>query len=166
MWWLTFWQCFEIKWIAFHYCQWQGQGLSECLLATVVYTDGYQIGYEYSLSPSNWWADWEGEQTLGDLFEVCYQWKATEVVYKWLSLAEWWYDTTYHTTMKMTPFEALYRYAPTLIPMPQPEGSNVASAESHLREQSTVIQISKDNMSRAQVRMKQYEDQHRSEREF
>lgn len=88
------------------------------------------------------------------------------MVYKWLSLAEWWYDTTYHTTMKMTPFEALYRYAPTLIPMPQPEGSNVASAESHLREQSTVIQISKDNMSRAQVRMKQYEDQHRSEREF
>lgn len=41
--------------------------------------------------------------------------------------------------------EALYRYAPTLIPMPQPEGSNVASAESHLREQSTVIQISKDS---------------------
>jgi len=29
--------------------------------------------------------------------------------------------------------------------MPQPEGSNVASAESHLREQSTVIQISKDS---------------------
>ncbi|GJY57340.1 hypothetical protein Tco_0456455, partial [Tanacetum coccineum] len=42
-------------------------------------------------------------------------------------------------------WKALYRYAPTLIPMPQPEGSNVASAESHLREQSTVIQISKDS---------------------
>jgi hypothetical protein len=46
---------------------------------------------------------------------------------------------------RVSRIEALYRYAPTLIPMPQPEGFNVASPESHLREQSTVIQISKDS---------------------
>nr|GEU90845.1 hypothetical protein [Tanacetum cinerariifolium] len=46
----------------------------------------------------------------------------------------------------LTPKRKLaHRYAPTLIPMPQPEGSNVASAESHLREQSTVIHILKDS---------------------
>jgi hypothetical protein len=52
---------------------------------------------------------------------------------------------SYHNENDPILIEALYRYAPTLIPMPQPEGSNVASAESHLREQSTVIQISKDS---------------------
>ena len=31
---------------------------------------------------------------------------------KWLHLAEWWYNYTYHTSAKMTPFQALYGYAP------------------------------------------------------
>lgn len=32
--------------------------------------------------------------------------------YSWLPLAEWWYNTTYHTAIQMTPFKALYGYTP------------------------------------------------------
>ena len=32
------------------------------------------------------------------------QWK------KWLSAAEWWYNTNFHTGLQCTPFEALYGY--------------------------------------------------------
>ena len=31
---------------------------------------------------------------------------------RWLSLAEWWYSSTYHTSVQLTPFEALYGYTP------------------------------------------------------
>ena len=31
---------------------------------------------------------------------------------KWLPLAEWWYNTSFHIVAKMTPFMALYGYHP------------------------------------------------------
>ena len=33
-------------------------------------------------------------------------------LFQWLHLAEWWYNSTYHTSAKMTPFQALYGYEP------------------------------------------------------
>lgn len=31
----------------------------------------------------------------------------------WLAMAEWWYNTNFHTTIAMTPFEELYGYKPS-----------------------------------------------------
>jgi hypothetical protein len=35
--------------------------------------------------------------------------------FKWFPLAEWWYNTSFHTVTKMTPFMALYGYHPPSI---------------------------------------------------
>ncbi|XP_071939847.1 uncharacterized protein [Coffea arabica] len=43
--------------------------------------------------------------------ELLSQWR------KWLSLAEWWYNSTYHSSLDMTPFEALFGYKPTPLPL-------------------------------------------------
>ena len=34
---------------------------------------------------------------------------------KWLPLTEWWYNNSYHTASKMTPYEAVYGHAPPVL---------------------------------------------------
>ena len=38
----------------------------------------------------------------------CFNSKQQREWEKWLPLAEWWYNTSYHTTSKMTPYEVVY----------------------------------------------------------
>jgi hypothetical protein len=38
---------------------------------------------------------------------------------RWLSLAEWWYNTNFHSSIQMTPFEALFGYKPPQLGIPQ-----------------------------------------------
>jgi transposase InsO family protein len=86
--------------------------------------------------------------------------------FKWLPLVEWWYNTSFHTATKMTPFMALYGYHPPSITSFLKEKSKVQAVEDHIENQQQVLQILKDNLTMAQNRMKQQADQHRSERSF
>jgi hypothetical protein len=86
--------------------------------------------------------------------------------FKWLPLAEWWYNTSFHTATKMTPFMALYGYHPPSITSSLKEKSKVQAVEDHIEHQQQVLQILKDNLTMAHNRMKQQADQHRSERSF
>jgi hypothetical protein len=86
--------------------------------------------------------------------------------FKWLPLVEWWYNTSFHTTTKMTPFMALYGYHPPSITSSLKEKSKVQAVEDHIENQQQVLQILKDNLTMAQNHMKQQADQHRSERSF
>jgi hypothetical protein len=86
--------------------------------------------------------------------------------FKWLPLAEWWYNTSFHTATKMTPFMALYGYHPPSITSSLKEKSKVQAVEDHIENQQQVLQILKDNLTMAQNHMKQQADQHHSERSF
>ena len=85
---------------------------------------------------------------------------------KWLPLAEWWYNTSFHTAAKMTPFMALYGYHPPSITSSLRENYRVKAVEDHVEHQQEVLQLLKDNLNLAQNRMKQQANQHRSERCF
>jgi hypothetical protein len=74
--------------------------------------------------------------------------------FKWLPLAEWWYNTSFHTATKMTPFMAFYGYHPPSITSYLKEKSKVQAVEYHI-EQQKFLQILKDSLTMAQNCMKQ-----------
>jgi transposase InsO family protein len=69
--------------------------------------------------------------------------------FKWLPLAEWWYNTSFHTATKMTPFMALYGCHPPSITSSLKEKSKVQAVEDHIENQQQVLQILKDNLTMA-----------------
>jgi hypothetical protein len=84
----------------------------------------------------------------------------------WIPLAEWWYNTTYHTALKVSPFQALYGYPPPLINEVAIPGPLDAEARDFLQDKQEILTRLKENLTQAQARMKRYADAKRSERSF
>jgi len=74
---------------------------------------------------------------------------------KWFPLAEWWYNTSFHTTTKMIPFMVLYGYHPLSITTYLRENSKFQVVEDHIEHQQQVLQLLKDNLTLAHNGMKQ-----------
>ena len=84
----------------------------------------------------------------------------------WLSLAEYWFNTNFHTSIKLTPFEALYGYPPSRLQDYIPGTSRVAAVDSLLTQRQQILATIKANLVAAQERMKFFADKHRTERSF
>lgn len=85
---------------------------------------------------------------------------------KWLSLAEWWYNTTFHTAIRTTPYEIVYGQTPPLHLSYLPGESSSSVVDRSLQKREEVINMLKFHLLRAQNRMKQYADAKRSPRKF
>ena len=76
----------------------------------------------------------------------------------WLHLAEWLYNSTYHTSAKVTPFQVVYGYKPlkwkdfSIIKM------KLLAVKNQLEETQKVVQTVKENLNNARNRMKQQDD--------
>lgn len=84
----------------------------------------------------------------------------------WLPLAEWWYNTTYHTAIRITPFEVIYGQPPPVHLPYLPGESTSPTVDRTLQRRKELIDMMKFHLLRAQNRMKQYADSRRSAREF
>jgi Integrase core domain/Chromo (CHRromatin Organisation MOdifier) domain len=85
---------------------------------------------------------------------------------KWVPLAEWWYNINYHSALHTTPFEALYGYSPPQLSLGSvPKSPNQAVNDLLVERQST-IRVLREQLLRAQDRMKRFADKKRSERSF
>jgi hypothetical protein len=88
------------------------------------------------------------------------QWK------KWLPLAEFWYNSSYHTALKCSPFKALYGYEPVFAAAPVMAKTGDQLVEGLLAERKAHSEILKQKLASAQNRMKMQADKNRTDREF
>nr|GEX24548.1 hypothetical protein [Tanacetum cinerariifolium] len=85
---------------------------------------------------------------------------------KWLTLAEWWYNTNFYTFNHTTPYEAVYGKAPP-IHIPYIKGkSKVDLVDKTLSEREASVETLKFHISRAQSRMKSHAEKGRTDKQF
>lgn len=85
---------------------------------------------------------------------------------QWLHWAEYWFNTSFHSAIGMTPFKALYgRDPPTLLRFHDTPSAN-ASVEDLLRERDNVLGELRGHIARAQQRMKKSADKHRRDIQY
>ena len=85
---------------------------------------------------------------------------------KWLPLSEFWYNTSYHTALQLTPFEVLYGHPPRHFGITNLHADVVLDLESWLKERNLLTTLIQQQLLIAQQRMKSQADKNRSEREF
>jgi hypothetical protein len=86
--------------------------------------------------------------------------------YHWLALPQRWYNSNFHTAIKVTPFEALFGYPPPQLPLGSIPSSRVTAVDAILQERHLTMLELRDNLIKAQERMKRYADKSRTERKL
>ena len=81
-------------------------------------------------------------------------------------MAEFWYNTNFHSAIQTTPFEVLYGQPPPIHMPYLPGESNVETVDRSMQAREQVVDMLKFHLKRAQDRMKNLADKHRTDREF
>ncbi|GJT75254.1 ty3-gypsy retrotransposon protein [Tanacetum coccineum] len=85
---------------------------------------------------------------------------------KWLPLAEFWYNTNYHTSTKTTPYEAVYCQTPPIHVPYIPGDSRVEEVDRTLQAREEAIKMLKFHLKRSQDRMRNQANKHRTDRQL
>nr|GEW32926.1 retrotransposable element Tf2 [Tanacetum cinerariifolium] len=85
---------------------------------------------------------------------------------QWLALAEFWYNTNFHTAIQTTPYEAVYGQKP-LVHAPYMLGeSAVEQVDRTLQARQQALNLIKFHLIRAQDRMRNFANKHMTDRDF
>jgi hypothetical protein len=84
--------------------------------------------------------------------------------FHWLSLVEFWYNTTYHTALGRSPFQVLYGHPPHHFSISDLNACSVPDLEQWLYNRQEFTSMLQHQLLHAQHRMKVQADKHLSER--
>lgn len=85
---------------------------------------------------------------------------------QWIPLAEFWYNSTYHSAHGLTPFQALYGHPPRHFGISVSDVCTVTDLDKWLLERQSMLEHIQHNLQRAQHCMKTQADKNRQERQF
>ena len=85
---------------------------------------------------------------------------------QWIPLAEFWYNTTVHSTLGKTPFEVLYGHDPRHFCVDVVESCAIPDLKQWLQQRDQMVSLLRQQLTRQQQRMKAQADKHRTERHF
>jgi hypothetical protein len=85
---------------------------------------------------------------------------------QWVSLAEFWYNSSPHSSLGRSPFEVLYGFPPRHFGLVPPDATPITDLNGWLEERTVMHSLVQQHLSRAQLRMKRQADKLRSERQF
>lgn len=85
---------------------------------------------------------------------------------QWIPLAEFWYNSTYHSAHGLSPFQALYGHQPRHFGINLDDACTISDLDQWLQERQSMLQHIQQNLQRAQHRMKSQADKNRHERVF
>jgi hypothetical protein len=77
---------------------------------------------------------------------------------QWIPLAEFWYNTTIHSTLGKTPFEVLYGHTPRHMGIDVVDACEVPDLKQWLRDREQMQGLLKQHLERQQQRMKHEAD--------
>ena len=80
---------------------------------------------------------------------------------EWLPLVEYWFNSNFHTSLKLTPFEALYGFPPPTLQSYIPGTTKVDALDSLLCQRDAVLATLKGHLAAAQEKMKFPADKHK-----
>jgi len=84
----------------------------------------------------------------------------------YLPWAQYWYNTAYHCSAEITPFQIVYGRVPPAIIAYNGNDNDPIEVSTLLQQRDKVLQQLKQNLWKAQVRMKKFADKKRSEVSF
>jgi hypothetical protein len=84
----------------------------------------------------------------------------------WLSLAEYWYNTCFHTALQTTPFFALYGHEPNHFGITSCSVVSVPDLASSIQQRNMMNELLHQHLLRAQAQMKKQAHKNLSERTF
>ena len=84
----------------------------------------------------------------------------------WISLAELWYNSSYHTSLSCSPFKALYGVEVKIGASPVLEATTPSTVADLVEHRELHLQSLKQHLAAAQNRMKVMADKERSNLQF
>lgn len=85
---------------------------------------------------------------------------------QWLSQAQHWYNTSYHSALNKTPYEILFTRKPTHFGIVDMGSTTVPDVQVWLQERAQMNEVLYQQLQRAQQHMKSQADKKRSKRQF